>query len=102
MDTLVGERGARLSGGQRQRIAIARALVHKPLLLILDEATANLDPETAAEITATMRDLSSETTILAVSHQMVLLDSAHVVYRIDAGTAEPEPLTSTAQARAGL
>ena len=102
MDTHVGERGARLSGGQRQRIAIARALVHKPLLLILDEATANLDPDTAAAITATMRDLSSEITILAVSHQMVLLDSAHLVYRIDAGGAESMPLTSMAQARVGL
>jgi ATP-binding cassette subfamily C protein len=97
-DTPVGERGARLSGGQRQRIAIARALVHRPLLLILDEATANLDPESAAAITATMRELSAETTILAVSHQMVLLDSADVVYRVEGGGASPVPLRQVAQA----
>lgn len=100
MDTPVGERGARLSGGQRQRIAIARALVHRPLLLILDEATANLDPESAAAITTTMRELSSETTILAVSHQMVLLDSADLVYRIEGGSAHQVPQTESALAGA--
>jgi ATP-binding cassette subfamily C protein len=87
MDTPVGERGARLSGGQRQRVAIARALVHRPLLLILDEATANLDPATAAAIMATMRSLRDEVTVLAVSHQHSLLEGADVVYRIEHGRA---------------
>jgi ATP-binding cassette subfamily C protein len=100
IDTPVGERGARFSGGQRQRIAIARAVVHKPLLLILDEATANLDPETATAITKTMRGLRGEMTILAVSHQMALLESADVVYRIENGRAEAIPAEIAARARA--
>jgi len=101
MDTPVGERGARFSGGQRQRIAIARAVIGKPLLLILDEATANLDPETASAITKTLRGLRGEMTILAVSHQMALLESADVVYRIENGRATPVPLESAAAGAGG-
>ena len=55
VDTVVGERGGKLSGGQRQRIALARALVRKPGMLILDEVTAGLDPETEAEIVRTVQ-----------------------------------------------
>jgi len=81
----VGERGARLSGGQRQRIAIARALVHRPKLLILDEATSGLDPETEAEICATLEALRGDLTILAISHQTGLVDQAGVVYGVEDG-----------------
>jgi ATP-binding cassette subfamily C protein len=71
MKTVVGERGTRLSGGQRQRIAIARALLHRPRLLILDEATTALDPETEANIVRNAVDLARESglTVLAISHQ---------------------------------
>jgi ATP-binding cassette subfamily C protein len=86
MYTPVGERGARISGGQRQRIAIARALVHKPQLLILDEATASLDPESEAAICATVQKLRGGMTILAVSHQPALLEVADKVYRLEGGT----------------
>jgi ATP-binding cassette subfamily C protein len=86
MDTLVGERGARFSGGQRQRIAIARALVHKPQLLILDEATASLDPESEAAICTTVQHLRDSMTILAISHQPALLKAADRVYHLEAGS----------------
>jgi ATP-binding cassette, subfamily C, bacterial len=87
--TIVGEHGSRLSGGQRQRIAIARALVQKPRLLILDEPTTALDPETEAAICNTLKYLAKNTTILAVSHQQALADIADVVYVINQGEATP-------------
>ena len=85
VQTIVGERGAKLSGGQRQRIAIARALVHRPQLLILDEATSALDPETEAEICQTLKKLRGQLTILAISHQSALVEVADRVYQIAAG-----------------
>ena len=87
MDAVVGERGARLSGGQRQRIAIARALVREPALLILDEATTALDPETEADIVATVRRLAGKVTVLSISHQPAMRGAADIVYRLDKGRA---------------
>lgn len=88
--TMVGERGARFSGGQRQRIMIARALAHRPRLLILDEATASLDPATEASLLATLAELRGEITVLAISHQPALMDAADRVYRVEAGSASLE------------
>jgi len=85
--TVVGERGGKLSGGQRQRIAIARALVHNPALLILDEATSGLDPENEMRICDTLRGLRGKLTILAISHQPALIDAADRAYRIQDGKA---------------
>ena len=87
--SIVGERGHRLSGGQRQRIAIARALVHKPKLLILDEATTALDPKNEAAICATLRKLRGEITILAISHQPAVLEAADQAYRLQGSSAVP-------------
>ena len=87
MQSTVGERGGMLSGGERQRIAIARALVHKPKLLILDEPTSALDPDSEAAICATLGRLSGEFTILAISHQPALMTAADRAYRLEDGRA---------------
>ncbi len=84
----VGERGEKLSGGQRQRLAIARALVHRPRLLILDEATSALDPANETAICETLRKLKGELTIVAVSHQPALVAVADRTYRLTGGRAE--------------
>ncbi len=87
--TLIGERGGRLSGGQRQRLALARALVHTPKLLILDEATSNLDPVAEKAVLATIEHLKGEHTLLAVTHGDGLLGIADQVYRMTHGRLEP-------------
>jgi ATP-binding cassette subfamily C protein len=85
MKSVVGERGGKLSGGQKQRIAIARALVHKPKLLILDEATSGLDPDSEAAVCNTLQKLRGELTILAISHQSALVEISDKAYRIKDG-----------------
>jgi len=83
--SVAGERGGRLSGGQRQRIMIARALAHKPKLLILDESTSALDPASEASICETLNVLKREITILAVSHQSALATIADKTLRLERG-----------------
>jgi len=95
--TRVGEGGSRLSGGQRQRLAIARALIHQPRLLILDEATSNLDPEAQEAIVDTVARLKDRMAILAVAHQERLVAVADRVYRLADGEVES---LSVAQGRA--
>jgi ATP-binding cassette subfamily C protein len=85
LETPLGERGARVSGGQRQRIAIARALVRRPRLLILDEATAALDPESERGIYDTVRSLKGQMSILAISHQRRLTEVADRIYQLEEG-----------------
>jgi ATP-binding cassette subfamily C protein len=85
MDSSVGERGAKLSGGQRQRIMIARALAHRPEVLILDEPTSALDPASEKLICDTLRNLGRDYTILAISHQSALADVADQTYRLEHG-----------------
>ena len=85
LQTSIGEGGSRLSGGQRQRLAIARALIHKPRLLILDEATSNLDPEAQAVVIETLQHLKGRLTMLAVAHQEILMQAADRLYRMADG-----------------
>lgn len=87
INSTVGERGGKLSGGQRQRIMIARALVHRPGLLILDEATSSLDPASEAAICHTLEQLRGGLTILAISHQTALVRVADHVYHLENGKA---------------
>lgn len=84
--TTVGERGARLSGGQRQRIMMARALAHRPSLLVLDEATSALDPASEAAICETLNALKGDLTILAVTHQTALRRIGDRVYLVKDGS----------------
>jgi len=85
LHSIVGERGGKLSGGQRQRIAIARALVHKPKVLILDEPTSALDPENEAAVFDTLEQLRGKLTIIVISHQPDLVSLADQAYRIQDG-----------------
>jgi ATP-binding cassette subfamily C protein CydD len=84
-DTPIGERGARLSGGQAQRIALARAFLKNAPLLILDEATSNLDPATEAEIAAAMRSLMQGRTTLIIAHRLSTVQNADQIVVLDAG-----------------
>jgi ATP-binding cassette subfamily C protein len=88
MDTPIGERGARISGGERQRIALATALVRNPKLLVLDEVTTALDPETEAGICATLRSLTGKVTIVAISHQPAMMKEAQRLYRVADGRVD--------------
>lgn len=85
IDTPVGERGGRFSGGQRQRISLARALVRRPSVLLLDEITAALDKQTERDICATLRGLAGDMTIIAISHQPEMLRVADRVLELSEG-----------------
>lgn len=84
-DTLVGERGTRLSGGERQRIAIARAILHDPKILILDEATASVDTETEAAIQGALQNLTKGRTTFAIAHRLSTLKNADRLVVIENG-----------------
>lgn len=83
--TVVGERGARLSGGQRQRIGIARALYHDPDILIFDEATSGLDPETEEAFLGAIERLNGKRTVIVIAHHLSTLRQANVVHMIENG-----------------
>jgi ABC-type multidrug transport system fused ATPase/permease subunit len=86
-DTNVGERGIRLSGGQRQRIGLARALYHRPSLLILDEATSALDVATEAKLLNALRSLSGKLTMIVAAHRLSTV--ANCEQLIDLGNEIP-------------
>ena len=96
MMTKAGQHGAKFSGGQRQRISIARALALKPRLLILDEVTSALDPQSEIEICQNIKRLSGQTSVLAITHRPALLEIADRVYKIEGGVAiDSVPLPPT-------
>ena len=89
IDSDVGEMGTKLSGGQRQRIALARALVLKPKLLILDEVTSALDPETEEQICREVAALGGDYTVVAITHRPAWTAIADRLYRLDEGQVFP-------------
>ena len=84
-DTVIGEGGASLSGGEKQRISIARAIMKDAPIIILDEATANVDPESEQELTAAIEALTKEKTILMIAHRLKTVRHADNILVIDNG-----------------
>jgi len=85
IDTIVGDRGMRMSGGQRQRIALARALLRKPDLLILDEATSSLDTESEILIQNSIENIAKTITIVIVAHRLSTIIKADMVFVVQNG-----------------
>ena len=85
LDTLIGERGVKLSGGQRQRIAIARAVLANPRILILDEATSNLDTESESLIQKSLADLMKGRTTFVIAHRLSTIRQANQILVVEHG-----------------
>ncbi|WJJ95861.1 ABC transporter ATP-binding protein [Algibacter luteus] len=85
LDTLIGERGVKLSGGQRQRLAIARAILANPKIIILDEATSNLDTESEALIQKSLNTLVKDRTTIVIAHRLSTIRKANQILVIESG-----------------
>ena len=83
LNTIAGAHGARFSGGQRQRISIARALVNDPNIIILDEPTTALDPKTEEDICKTLKTLSKDRTVIAISHQKRIAEYSDIIFKME-------------------
>ena len=84
-DTLIGENGIRLSGGEKQRISIARAMLKKSKIILLDEATSSLDAETETKIQSAINLLTKERTTLVIAHRLSTIINSKRIYVVDKG-----------------
>jgi ATP-binding cassette, subfamily B, bacterial MsbA len=91
-ETVVGQGGQRLSGGQRQRIALARAILRKPEILILDESTSQIDMVSELQIRETLQAMKGQLTIIIITHREALTALADAVYTMQSGELVPSPM----------
>ena len=85
MDTFIGENGIRLSGGEKQRISIARAMLKKSKIILLDEATSSLDSETETKIQEAIKVLTENRTTLVIAHRLSTIIKSKIIYVIESG-----------------
>jgi ABC-type multidrug transport system fused ATPase/permease subunit len=102
LHTVLGEQGTQLSGGQRQRIAIARAVLRKPSLLVLDEATAGLDSGSEELVVQVIRRYLPDATVILISHRLATVKGADAVYVLEDGCISQEGTHESLRASPGL
>ncbi|MDD4368166.1 MAG: ABC transporter ATP-binding protein, partial [Oscillospiraceae bacterium] len=101
-DTVIGEGGASLSGGEKQRVSIARAILKDAPIIILDEATANVDPENEAQLLRAITALTRDKTILMIAHRLKTVEQADQIFVIDQGQIVQQGTHAELLAQAGL
>ena len=84
-NTVIGEGGASLSGGEKQRISIARAIMKDAPIIVLDEATANIDPENERELMSAIAELTQEKTVIMIAHRLKTVRNADQIIVLDKG-----------------